>query len=83
MGIFYWRAKSAEQNGNHVDMRKNLCLAVLIPACIHGLYDWLASSQIIKIGDTNIVTGIMVALDLAVIVYAYWRLWRECAGAQK
>ena len=77
MGIFYWRAKIAERNGNRADMRKNLCLAVLIPACIHGLYDWLASSQIIKIGDTNIVTGIMVALDLTVIVYAYWRLWCE------
>ena len=77
MGIFYWRAKNAERVGNQRIKRKNLCLATLVPGSIHGIYDWLASSQIIKIGDTHIVTIIMVILDFLVIIFAYALLYRR------
>lgn len=77
MGMFYWKAKDAEHRNDNKRKHKNLCLAVLVPSCIHGLYDWLASSQIVKIGDTSIVTVIMVILDFVVIVYAYLMLYRE------
>lgn len=81
MGFFYGRAREAGQLENRRIRWENLCLAVLIPGGIHSLYDWLASSQIVKIGDTHIVTGIMVALDFLVIVYAYMMLYRRGKAA--
>ena len=77
MGRSYWKAKEESLRGNAGEAFRFCCLAVLIPGCIHGLYDWLASSQFVRIGNTNIVTAIMVVLDLIVIVLTYRFLFKS------
>ncbi|MDD4849916.1 MAG: PrsW family glutamic-type intramembrane protease [Gemmiger sp.] len=86
IGIYYGRAKQAARQHNTVSKRKNLMLALFIPTGIHGLYDWLVSSQIIKIGDTSIVTVLVILMDIFVIFYAYYafyKQWKQKATAME
>ena len=79
IGIFYGKAKCAEQQKDKAGKYKYLSIAVLTPACIHGLYNWLTNSQIVKIGDTSIVSNAMMVVDVIVILCAYCVLYRSKA----
>lgn len=83
MGRFYGAAKAAQRQGDGKARRRALWQAVLVPAALHGLYDWLAGSQLLKLGDTYLLTGIAAALDVAVILYAYGTLYRAAKKAQQ
>lgn len=45
MGVFYSAAKKAQQRGDKGSMKFYSFLAVLIPALIHGAYDYIATMQ--------------------------------------
>ncbi|MDO4324107.1 MAG: PrsW family glutamic-type intramembrane protease [Lachnospiraceae bacterium] len=77
MGIFYGRARDARQQNDGPACRRYLSLAVLLPSCIHGVYNWLSTSRIIKIGDTLIVTGLILLADILIILQAYRILYRS------
>lgn len=76
MGNFYGKAKAAQRRGSRADRRKNQRLAIGVPIGLHGLYDWMAGSQILKWGDTNFVTAAAIALDGLAILCAYGLLFR-------
>lgn len=82
IGIFYGKAKHAEHQNDRPRKYKYLSFAVLTPTCIHGLYNWLTTSQIVKIGDTSIVSSAVMVVDVIVILCAYYTLYREKTMAQ-
>ena len=45
MGAWYGMAKRAEQHGDQAGSRRWLRLAVLVPALIHGAYDFIATME--------------------------------------
>ena len=77
IGIYYGHAQQAARQHDITSMRKNLFLSLFIPTAIHGLYDWLVSSQIIRIGNTSIVTVIVIIMDVFIILYAYYALYKQ------
>ncbi len=73
MGYYYGQAKYAEKRGNHVECRRNLKLAYLIPLLLHGFYDFVLS------------TGYEI-LFLVFIVYVIWldvRAFRKVKEASR
>ena len=50
IGAFYGLAKRCANYGCPVRSRKNLRLSVLIPALLHGMYDFIASTEYINAG---------------------------------
>ena len=46
MGVFYGFAKKFERSGRPQESRTCRILAVLFPALLHGLYDYIASTQL-------------------------------------
>lgn len=82
MGIFYGRAKRAAYQHDRTDRRRCLWLALLLPTGIHGLYDWLVSSQILRFGDSSLMSILAIAADAIVILYAYHLLYRAKAKKQ-
>lgn len=77
IGKFYGQAKLADSQHNVALKRKNLWFALLVPVLIHGVYDWLVGSQFIKIGDTSIVSYLVIFVDVLILVYAYFLFYRE------
>lgn len=77
MGVFYTRARVCMNNGDKKGKRKNIFLAILIPALIHGLYDTLAFSFVplaeeydYASGDYQIelLLGILLCFGLLILV---------------
>lgn len=83
MGRFYGIAKAAQCRGDKTGQRRALWQAVLIPTILHGLYDWLAGSQLLQIGEFYLLPGIAAVMDVVVILYAYGTLYRAAKKAQQ
>lgn len=82
IGKFYGQAKLAEQTGKKDLKKKNLWLALLVPSLIHGLYDWLVASQFMTFGPAKLLPSIIIFLDILVILYAYFCVYREKSRKQ-
>ncbi|MCR4687920.1 MAG: PrsW family intramembrane metalloprotease, partial [Saccharofermentans sp.] len=68
MGVFYSNAKIAANFGDKKKKRKNIFLAILIPALIHGLYDTLAFSLPMLATELEYASGSEeTALTLAIV----------------
>lgn len=63
MGIWYGRAKHMQSIGQHDAEKKNLFLAILIPAIIHGAYDF-----ILFINPDSIIASLAVILFFILFV---------------
>ncbi len=46
MGIFYGIAKAEERGGNESRSATNRTLALIVPALLHGAYDYIASADV-------------------------------------
>lgn len=79
MGIFYGKAKYSEQQKEKARCRGLLCLSVLVPGLIHGMYDWLMASQIVKLREEWALA--VLAADAAVVLWAYIALYCRKKGA--
>ncbi|MBO0412398.1 PrsW family intramembrane metalloprotease [Enterococcus hulanensis] len=78
IGKFYGQAKLADIQNNKSRRNKLFCLAVFVPSILHGLYDWLVSSQIVTIASSpNLIPSIMIGLDILLVVFAYYLLYHE------
>jgi RsiW-degrading membrane proteinase PrsW (M82 family) len=64
MGIFYGIAKKEERSGYQQRSKAFRVLAVIVPALIHGAYDYIAS--------TNSSTLVFVLFIVVLFVLAYW-----------
>jgi RsiW-degrading membrane proteinase PrsW (M82 family) len=63
MGIFYGIAKKEERNGYEQRSKGFRVLAVIVPAVIHGAYDYIAS--------TNSSTMVFIFFIVVLFVLAY------------
>lgn len=67
-GFYYAKANQASKRG------KYLLWAILVPSLIHGLYNWLSGSAILRLGTGYMLTYIMVTLDFIVIAISFYKL---------
>ncbi len=65
MGIWYGRAKHMQSIGNYKEEKRNLFLSVLIPAILHGLYDFIL---FINSDSVFVTLGIIIFFILFVII---------------
>ena len=50
MGVFYGIAKKCERRGNHSASKAYRILAIIVPALLHGTYDFIASTEALQSG---------------------------------
>ena len=65
MGVWYGVAKRQELAGDHAASGRSRFFAVLVPALLHGLYDYIATQQ------TEGLTMVFVVFVAALFVVAY------------
>ncbi len=61
MGVWYGAAKRQQSQGNEKACRASLFMAVLLPALLHGIYDFIATRES-EDGSMSIVFIVFVAL---------------------
>ncbi|OQA21445.1 MAG: Protease PrsW [Firmicutes bacterium ADurb.Bin354] len=96
MGIFYSRAKIADVKGDVAGRKKNMLIALLVPAAIHGLYDTLcfagvplalmtenaeSTGEILaSAGLMIILLGALFLLIIGIYVFLFITLRKESKG---
>ena len=65
MGVWYGVAKRQELAGDHAASGRSRFFAVLVPALLHGLYDYIATQQ------TEELTGVFLGFVALLFLVAY------------
>ena len=68
MGIWYGKAKQAQILGNKEEEKRNLRMAILVPAIIHGIYDFILFIDTENLLGNLLVLGVFIIYVIILFV---------------